>query len=317
MLKAFGLFCVVVLVAWNYRDVGQVLSVWLSGRQTSGHAVGPVSMVWVGRIGKGMQFVAGCVVVLDLIGPDDLRAYGERVNVHLKDFLASDARARARNELKELRLQVRQQIIFHHVTANRWYGYSRWVLMKEADYPLGHEPWFTKDEVDNLRQEIVHALPTRHTCSWSHADDDLCDGQVVYVKAQVDRFVREGLQSRDRELLNHWVDEEVNEYGLSAQREVLLLLMGIFFSVIMAVVVFMFGSVAMTVIAGSPALLGIIAVLLRVDPLPLGLRLRKTIVPPLMRYVANILYQNRPGHGIRWFCFRLFLIGFSLDLLAS
>ncbi|WNV90302.1 hypothetical protein [Umezawaea sp. Da 62-37] len=51
---------------------------WLSGKKVDeGHLWGLSILAW-GRIGKGLQFLAGLTVILDLIGPERLRLFGRK-----------------------------------------------------------------------------------------------------------------------------------------------------------------------------------------------------------------------------------------------
>ncbi|SJZ94475.1 hypothetical protein SAMN02745673_01973 [Marinactinospora thermotolerans DSM 45154] len=52
---------------------------WWSGRQLTDHSLHGVSVIWLGRIGKLLSFVAGCTIILDLIGPERLVAWGDRM----------------------------------------------------------------------------------------------------------------------------------------------------------------------------------------------------------------------------------------------
>ncbi|WP_104482398.1 hypothetical protein V5P93_005643 [Actinokineospora auranticolor] len=49
---------------------------WLTGEQLGGERLWGWPLLAWGRTGKALQFVAGLTVVLDLVGPDRLRAFG-------------------------------------------------------------------------------------------------------------------------------------------------------------------------------------------------------------------------------------------------
>jgi hypothetical protein len=54
-------------------------SIWFDGRSTLGHDLLGLSMIWWGRFGKMLSFVSGAAVIVDLIGPERLSRYGERL----------------------------------------------------------------------------------------------------------------------------------------------------------------------------------------------------------------------------------------------
>ncbi|MEV4017851.1 hypothetical protein AB0J35_45905 [Nonomuraea angiospora] len=60
----------------GYFDAWQL---WLQGRPTTGYDLLGVPMLWWGRTGKILSFVAGTVVVIDLVGVEKLSRYGERL----------------------------------------------------------------------------------------------------------------------------------------------------------------------------------------------------------------------------------------------
>ncbi|GAA3196017.1 hypothetical protein GCM10010486_76960 [Nonomuraea roseoviolacea subsp. carminata] len=52
---------------------------WLDGRSTLGHDLLGLPLLWWGRFGKILSFVSGATVVVDLVGPEKLSRYGERL----------------------------------------------------------------------------------------------------------------------------------------------------------------------------------------------------------------------------------------------
>ncbi|MCK2215486.1 hypothetical protein MF672_017065 [Actinomadura sp. ATCC 31491] len=54
-------------------------SVWFDGRSTIGSELLGLPMIWWGRFGKILSFVSGASVVVDLIGPERLSRYGDRL----------------------------------------------------------------------------------------------------------------------------------------------------------------------------------------------------------------------------------------------
>ncbi|SED59742.1 hypothetical protein SAMN04489727_8519 [Amycolatopsis tolypomycina] len=54
---------------------------WWAGEKVDGAQLWGLPMLVWGRIGKGLQFAGGLTVVLDLVGPERLRAFGKRLYV--------------------------------------------------------------------------------------------------------------------------------------------------------------------------------------------------------------------------------------------
>ncbi|NUW39894.1 hypothetical protein [Nonomuraea rhodomycinica] len=52
---------------------------WLDGRSALGHDLLGLPVIWWGRFGKILSFVSGATVVVDLVGPEKLSRYGERL----------------------------------------------------------------------------------------------------------------------------------------------------------------------------------------------------------------------------------------------
>jgi hypothetical protein len=321
LLAASGLLCwAVALLAANYQGLGDVLSIWFSGRQTSGSTLWGLSMVWCGRIGKLMQFVAGFVVVLDLIGPNRLRAIGERATGQLRDFHAGIILGHEQNVLAELKKHIREQIIRDSYSTNPAIGWSHWrFLVYEAKHPLPDQPWFSQAMVDDLRTEIIGELDTRHTCGTPH-QGQVCAKQAEYADERVNRFMRDGLPPRERELLEQW-----NNVQRQEDTGPISMVMAIFFVCTLGLALVL-AVIAKDLPAGIQVAMAVVSfmlsikVLLRVVTdmtLPLGLRLRAMFVGPVMRFTAKILDHSAPGHQLRRWGFYFFFVGFILDLLAS
>src|SRR5262245_10686845 len=60
---------------------------WWNGQSTLHLHLWFMRILWWGRLGKALEFTAGLVVVLDLIGPDRLRAFGLRRQKRARYFV--------------------------------------------------------------------------------------------------------------------------------------------------------------------------------------------------------------------------------------
>lgn len=75
----------------------ELVNLWLSGQSVAGLDLWGLPVVWWARFGKLAQFTAGLTVVLDLIGPERLRAFGDRANRMFALRLSRFREVRARN----------------------------------------------------------------------------------------------------------------------------------------------------------------------------------------------------------------------------
>lgn len=60
-------------------DIWEAWSHWFAGQPLGDARLWGMPILWWGRIGKLAQFAAGLAVVLDLIGPERLRAWGQQL----------------------------------------------------------------------------------------------------------------------------------------------------------------------------------------------------------------------------------------------
>jgi hypothetical protein len=60
---------------------GELLAAWVLGQPISSVSLLGLPVFWWGRIGKCAQFLAGLVVVFELIGPEKLREWGLQLQV--------------------------------------------------------------------------------------------------------------------------------------------------------------------------------------------------------------------------------------------
>ncbi|MGS2618610.1 Sec-independent protein translocase subunit TatA/TatB [Micromonospora sp. LZ34] len=63
-----------------FGEFGAAWTVWWDGRSASQQPLWGHTVLWWARVGKLLQFAAGLVVVLDLLGPERLRAAGRRLS---------------------------------------------------------------------------------------------------------------------------------------------------------------------------------------------------------------------------------------------
>lgn len=57
----------------------QAWELWWSGTALGGYTLWGVPMLWWGRLGKLAQFTGGLVAIIDIVGPDRIQAWGQRL----------------------------------------------------------------------------------------------------------------------------------------------------------------------------------------------------------------------------------------------
>lgn len=62
-------------------------SMWLSGQEVDPQLrMGPMTVLWWGRVGKIAAFMGGLTIILDLVGTERLREAGRRLNASIYGF---------------------------------------------------------------------------------------------------------------------------------------------------------------------------------------------------------------------------------------
>lgn len=317
-----GLVAVAVLVAVTHRDIGAVLAMWFSGKQTSGATLWGLSMVWWGRVGKLLQFMAGCAVILDLVGPDRLRAIGARATAKVDDFRAWQSRIHEINQLLRLQGAIADGLVSRTGSLSRVTGDTRrWQMGHHGNWYLPNQPWFTITMIRDLRETVLSGLPQAHACGNNHPDQ-LCWKQVNYVFNLVNEFVRDGLPPRERELIDQREAVfRLEKHGFAAIAVTFLVILAgwwtfVAHGLITKTLPEWFGIIG---VLGTSALVmaAMVVVMSHRAELPLGLSLRTTVVTSLTTTTAKVLDRTTPGHQLRWLGFLLFVTGFGLDLLGS
>jgi hypothetical protein len=86
------------LINGGSSDLARAWRIWTDGRSASTEPLWGKTVLWWARAGKIMQFAAGLVVILDLIGPERLRRIGIRTGEQAAAVRAQLVRMRARPE---------------------------------------------------------------------------------------------------------------------------------------------------------------------------------------------------------------------------
>lgn len=310
----FGL----VVAAWSLRnEYPRAWATWWDGGETGALPLGWLSVLWWGRVGKLLQFIAGLVVVLDLIGPEALRAFGQR---------AADRWRRTREFFRFRRLtrmwQLNNRILDSLYEERSSEDAGVWGptgpvffyrLSETVPDPLVDLPEEISEETMTAFQHLLWERLAPHRYR-SRRHIRKIASPVIF------DFLYEQMPAGKRvtaEALNKWT--RWNE------RLVMLpwiLAAGIGFLVILVVGHF-FSLVGMSPQLAGFISAGLLLVILTMsfpmlEYVPL-LLLSAALVPVvvLAQLTAMALNRQHPGHPIRWAALFVFVIGFHFDLLAS
>jgi hypothetical protein len=307
----------VMVVAAESGALGQYLhawKVWLSGRTTGGLVLAGHSLLYWGRLGKLLEFVAGLVVVFDFVDPERVRQRGRDAQL---------SRQAGRSALTRLR-SLRRAYAMEKSLVNSAVGIVKvdepskvWLL---TGWPILRLPQFavagfTTEEVELFHREAISAEQRRRI--GDTAAPSVQELARSHVAARLDEPQRSAYMAA------------AAATSRTAQRAALVLV-AVSFSVIFLVL----GLGQMFAPDGEPSVrialanaACIIAVAAIVTALVLAhggemLVMRTRMVTSAVAYAAFAitaagLDKANPDHAFRKLALLLFIVGFQLDLLAS
>jgi len=302
---------------------------WHGPLAADGQLLGLSILAW-GRVGKVFQFVAGLVVILDLIGPDALRAYGRRGRQRLKT-----ARRRITYTRAAARVLDKIQLLENHVkkdlprTDQREqtpplslnYGSYQTLLEAVLEAFAGELTCnsCTTSVVTTAGPPQLVSLPGEHPLKW-----DCRHGRTI-LSAYVEAAVVDDLTKEEKVAWRYSGGDGVQRWALGGSCLGLLVGVGgamLILKFLMPVVPFP--------LAVAPALLllwsGSVFALITSEP-----DQRRSAVVALMwlwalvqhlpvlpaRFIAHLMDRAQPAHPLRWAAAYLFIAGSLLDLIAS
>lgn len=287
-----------LIVAAAYGGFGAVWRAWWSGRQTTTVALCGVPMLWWGRVGKLLQFVAGLAVLLDLVGPERLRAVGARAGDRLETLRVEVKERRAANRLIRLEQWLSDNIVAvaevpGGMGTSLAVGSASECKRVPADAP------FTVAEYQELRAEFLAEHRGR------------LEDSAAALAQRMRAFMLAHLDPEDAQLLMVRGDRVLNAQAL--------LIIGLTVGICVTVVL-------VTSVRPMMILLGVLTLLCITVIRPSRTRdrlfgswlfLLYTPMRLISEFMVRALDRAKPGHVLRWVAFWLFIAGFSLDLLSS
>ncbi|GGQ18394.1 hypothetical protein [Streptosporangium pseudovulgare] len=283
-------------------DLATVLSTWLDGQSTTGMDLYGIRMLTVGRFGKGLLFLAGLSVGLDLLDPDKVRRRGEANQERAGRTLAQGRHKRDVARLSALHKTVTEDMatVWSASTAGGTISGISVHATPPGRVPEGLD--VTLEVYRSFHRTVIDELRV-------YAGDE---NEYTHARDRAAEFLSSHLSGPDRALFT-----EAERAGRN-EGCVLVALAGVLIAM-----VFVFGAVRTSSAAMPWAFMVMIAAtVLLLFTLSTVSRLRaaaawRWLLGRALRRLAATLRSARPFHGFRKAAFALFFVGSILDMLAS
>ncbi|MBM0279465.1 hypothetical protein [Micromonospora tarensis] len=279
-----------------------VVEAWFAGRPTDHLELLGLTMIFWGRLGKSMLYLAGLSILLDLADPGRLRQRGT----------ASVGRAGRTFQRMRRKRQVGRLVRMHedvHGDIARMVNHRGLVLSTRPPTAVPAGVRLSLAKYRGFRADVIAALPGEHACRNEHKAT-LCPQQFEYVRRRVNNLIAEQLPADQRDLVR---DAE------ATRNSVVPILAALAVPVIAVCVVRLDDAVwerTSTSLGVILALAVCVALFFPDVRLTIGAVSYRLWGSALSAY-GRLLDQTRPLHLLRWLAAGLFLIGGPLDLLAS
>lgn len=279
--------------AWFQGDQVQTASLW-----------GLPVLVW-GRLGKALEFLAGLVVVVDLLDPDKLRRRGALARQRLDARRQRSVAGSRMFVLDNMHGQVVGTLIRGEHTGE---GDTVFEVNHASPAPPGPYAPYTAAEYEQLRTATLAGLATAHECHRPHGDM-VCPAQVAFVGQQVHDFLYGYWSDEDRQLIGE--ARKARDRGAFVWLCVLVAVVAL--CLVLRAPLLVTGLVA--TVATALFSLSVISDGWRLSAPGLWVRAHPAAMAGSL--LAGLLDKARPLHVLRKIAVVLFVIGFHFDLLAS
>ncbi|GAA2195409.1 hypothetical protein [Micromonospora lupini] len=281
-----------------------VVDAWFAGRPTENLELFGLTMVFWGRLGKSLLYLAGLTVILDLADPDKLRARGRQAIERTQRLLGQTRRKRQVARLvgiQEIAIGGFVQVVHRH---------GLFLVTR----PPAAVPTRLRLDLDQYREfhsTVIAALPSKHDCQRPHGRH-VCAQQFEYAVRQINDLIAEQLHADERDLI---LDVEASRTSIWP----LLILPAVTFGGIGgARALSTSGSVGPWLFVGVLVVfLFTFAVFAFPETRPLTSAAAYRVWGALLSGYGGMLDQTRPLNLLRRVAAGLFVIGGLLDLLAS
>ncbi|RJQ74430.1 hypothetical protein D5S17_22635 [Pseudonocardiaceae bacterium YIM PH 21723] len=253
---------------------------------------------WCGWCGRGMQLLAGLVVVISPLDPGRLRAVRRRIRARARFYRTMKARLHRQQRLVDLEARVQRRILLWRRGAG--------TLVTWRDWPLPGQDWISVQTLRRLHAQVRKGIPTAsHTCSAAHGDV-LCGEQFEYLRARLRDALRDSLPPADRRLFEE--PGKLTAFDGRVRLLYVVVLLSLFFGCLYLIAWFTpaWGPLLGTAVAALVTA-GFIAVMDR--PRVLGMVSRP--MAAMLGLLSGIV-----GHQLLTLACTLFVSGLTLELLA-
>ncbi|WP_157252183.1 hypothetical protein [Nonomuraea typhae] len=291
----------VIAIVWGLgHGLTDVLATWLAGSETKDARLGFAPMLWWGRIGKGLQFIAGLAVLLDLIPAETLRKVGERAGKRLQDIDPRISERRSVYEFLAAENWLREHVITTPVVLGPRNEARRGSPMLAKIARVPPESPFSQQEYEAIRAQFIDIVIDHHqerrlaSMARDLVERDLSPEQAFRLrKARQRRRVVNGVGMATLLILAFaWLALSVGD--LLPKSDGFRLATGLSMMALMA--------------------------LMAIRPKQLYEAWLQLIYMPIRavtEWQRDLLDRDPPAHPLRWLGFYLFVCGFVLDYLAS
>jgi len=324
--------CGVALIASKNGWLGQYVQIideWQAGNQTTGLLLAGKNMLYWGRVGKILQFIAGLVVILDLLDVDKLRQHG--LDARRRRF-GNISRLQGMNTAKKALRFKRglRHAIYRPVSQSSAPATApaplraaslRWMLTDDPKFRFAGDEPDVRTEVEDFRNGVLAELESRIEITEFGRVISLDDRN--YVDRRVDEFVDERIQSGPRMVISRMRDVQTllgriqdRILGLLAVATVSVLVLG-WLDILPAGIGLTIGVAYAILLVLGTTLLFVLSIINFPSAVLVPYRVFSIFFTMSAKLTAMTLDRARPLHFFRYIGLALFVIGFHLDLLAS
>ncbi|MEV4898484.1 hypothetical protein AB0K48_55045 [Nonomuraea sp. NPDC055795] len=254
-----------------------------------------------GRLGKGLQFLAGLVAIIDLLNLEELRKVGKKANERLQERLQRRAGRLRGYRLSEIRKLLYKHLVAEKITRGYDTDHSTYFLDPKPPASLDPDSPVGLDDYLKFRELLIDRFGTG-------LENSLSESQCSTINDELDALLESHLSPEDG-IAYRKAEKGLTVWALTAVLLVIIAGIAMLLTESMTIwIVYVSIFCVLIFMAVSPK--GVY-----VTALPLFTREAPAL---FIGYLAtHLLHRTRPLLLFRKIALVLFVVGFTLDLLAS